>query len=453
MTERSPLGVFGRRIIGLAYISVIIVFLASTVAVYEKVFTPVVHVALRTDHVGNQLQPPSDVKVRGLIVGEVRTVRAVGNGAELDLALQPDKANLIPRNVSARLLPKTLFGERYVSLVLPGRPSHASLANGDAIEQDHSSTSIELEKVLNDLMPVLQAVQPEKLAITLNTISMTLEGRGQELGQTMVELNRYLEGLNPSLPTLTADIRALADVSHTYADAVPDLMQAFSDFSVNARTVAQQRVGLDRLYRSLTTASQDMDSFLRANKNNIINLNASSRPTNELLARYAPEYPCLLRQIADAIPETDHIAGKGTNEPGVIHLTIKVTQSRGKYVPGQDTPRYDDSRGPRCYSNQPPAPQYPPDGPVQDGSQHPPARQPSQSGSAALPTPAPANLPAPTSPMAATSAPNPVPNSPAEQRLLDFLLAPTLAVPPEEVPSWSSLLVGPLFRGAEVTVQ
>ncbi len=452
MTERSPLGVFGRRIIGLAYISVIIVFLASTVLVYEKVFTPVVHVALRTDHVGNQLQPPSDVKVRGLIVGEVRTVRAVGDGAELDLALEPDKANLIPRNVSARLLPKTLFGERYVSLVLPGRPSHASLANGDAIDQDHSSTSIELEKVLNDLMPVLQAVQPQKLAMTLNTISMTLEGRGQELGQTMVELNRYLERLNPSLPTLTNDLRKLADVSNTYADAVPDLMQAFSDFSVNARTVAQQRVGLDRLYSSLTTSSRDMDSFLRTNKNNIINLNASSRPTNELLARYAPEYPCLLNQIAGNIPETDHIAGKGTNEPGVVHLTVKVSQSRGKYVPGQDTPRYDDTRGPRCYSNQPPAPEYPPDGPVQDGSQHPPARQSSQSGSGA--TSPPLNTPAPTLPQsAAASAPTALPNSPEEQRLLDFLLAPSLAVPPDQVPSWSSLLVGPLFRGTEVTVQ
>ncbi|GDY31770.1 MCE family protein [Gandjariella thermophila] len=431
-----------RRLIGIAYISVLIAFLLSTVAVYKKVFEPVVHVTLRTDHVGNQLQPPSDVKVRGLIVGEVRSVRATGSGAELDLALRPDEAHLIPRNVSARLLPKTVFGERYVSLVLPDQSAPASLTSGDVIDQDHSSTSIEVEKVLGDLMPLLQAVQPEKLATTLNTISMTLDGRGQELGQTMVDLNRLLVGLNPALPDMTADISALADVSRTYANAVPDLAQALHDMSINARTVAEQRAGLDRLYRSLTTASNDMDTFLRANKDNLIALNVASRPTNELLARYAPEYPCLLHDIVASIPETDRIAGKGTSEPGVLHLTVKIAQSRGKYLPGQDTPRYDDRRGPRCWGTPVPAPQYPPDGPVRDGSSHPapaPNPRPSQPGLTA---------PSSTAPAAA-----PLANSPAEQRLVAVLVAPALDVSPDDVPSWGCLLLGPLYRGAEVTVQ
>jgi phospholipid/cholesterol/gamma-HCH transport system substrate-binding protein len=433
-----------RRAIGIAYISVLIAFLVSTVAVYKKAFQPVVHVVLRTDHVGNQLQPPSDVKVRGLIVGEVRTVRASGGGAELDLALQPDKARIVPRNVSARLLPKTVFGERYVSLLLPDSDSGPPLADGDVIDQDHSSTSIEVEKVLNDLMPVLQAVQPEKLATTLNTISMTLDGRGKELGQTMVDLNRYLAGLTPSLPDMTADIRALADVSQTYANAVPDLVQALSDMSVNARTVAEQRAGLDKLYRSLTTAAGDMDGFLRANKDNLIALNAASRPTNELLARYAPEYPCLLGDLAEAIPKSDQVAGKGTNEPGILHLTVKIVQSRGKYLPGQDTPRYDDRRGPRCYPTQIPAPQNPPDGPIQDGSSQPPERQgPGSTGPKTL---------LPTSPSSATPVTEQVVNSPAEQRLVAALVAPSLGVAPDDVPRWSCLLLGPLFRGAEVTV-
>jgi phospholipid/cholesterol/gamma-HCH transport system substrate-binding protein len=431
-----------RRLIGIAYISVVIAFLVTTVAVYKKAFEPVVHVTLRTDHVGNQLQPPSDVKVRGLIVGEVRSIRATASGAELDMALRPDEARLVPRNVSARLLPKTVFGERYVSLILPDQASAASLANGDVIDQDHSSTSIEVEKVLGDLMPLLQAVQPEKLATTLNTISMTLDGRGQELGQTMVDLNRLLEGLNPALPDMTADISALADVSRNYAGAVPDLTQALSDMSVNAKTVAEQRAGLDRLYQGLTTASGDMDGFLRANKDNLIALNSASRPTNELLARYAPEYPCLLHDIAASIPETDRVAGKGTSEPGVLHLTVKIAQSRGKYLPGQDTPRYDDTRGPRCWGTPVPAPQYPPDGPVRDGSSHPP---PSQN-----PRP---NLPGLTAPSSAAPVPAPLANSPAEQRLVAALVAPALNTSPEAVPSWGCLLLGPLYRGTEVTVQ
>jgi len=47
-------------------------------------------VTLETDTAGNQLQEASDVKVRGVIVGEVRDVRAGMDGATIDLAIDPD---------------------------------------------------------------------------------------------------------------------------------------------------------------------------------------------------------------------------------------------------------------------------------------------------------------------------------------------------------------------------
>jgi len=121
-------------------------------------------------------------------------------------------------------------------------------------------------------------------------------------------------------------------------------------------------------------------------------------------------------------------------------VTIEITASRGKYLPGVDTPRYQDKRGPKCYPvAKPPArfPQYPAGGPLKDGSAKPPpphnARpqdfQPTTPQSAVEPTLA---------------------NSPAEQDLIAALIAPDLQVMPDDVPQWSSLLLGPLFRGTEV---
>ncbi|MFD1049940.1 MlaD family protein, partial [Kibdelosporangium lantanae] len=102
------------QLLGLVFLLIVALFVYLTVASYRKAFTPVAMVTLQTDHVGNQLQAGADVKVRGMIVGEVRDIRAMGDHAEMDLAMQPDKLDAIPANVSARLLPKTLFGERYV---------------------------------------------------------------------------------------------------------------------------------------------------------------------------------------------------------------------------------------------------------------------------------------------------------------------------------------------------
>ena len=81
----------------------------------------------------------------------------------------------IPANVTARLLPKTLFGERYVELTAPASASATPLRPGAVIGQDRSSSAIELEKVLDDTLPLLQTIQPDKLAATLVRRSATHE--------------------------------------------------------------------------------------------------------------------------------------------------------------------------------------------------------------------------------------------------------------------------------------
>ena len=65
-----------------------------------------------------------------MIVGEVRSVSSDGRKATIDLALQPRTVGLIPANVSARLLPKTLFGEKFVDLVLPPAALPAAARRG-----------------------------------------------------------------------------------------------------------------------------------------------------------------------------------------------------------------------------------------------------------------------------------------------------------------------------------
>ncbi|MGH3978548.1 MAG: MCE family protein [Pseudonocardiaceae bacterium] len=363
-----------RRLQGVAFIAVVSSLIGLSIAKYNGVFESGIPITLQADEVGNQLQERSDVKVRGLIVGEVVGVGSSGDTATVQLQLQPEMVELIPRNVSARLLPKTLFGEKFVSLVIPDDPAPERLAAGDVIPQDRSETARELERALDGLLPLLQAVQPQDLSATLSAMSQTLEGRGAALGETAVLLQRYLGELNTALPDLQADISALADLTQTYSEAAPDLVDALDDLTTTSRTVVEQRQGLSTLLLTLTQASDDTTGFVEANRGNLVPLAADSRPTLESLARYSPEFPCLLGQLAGLVPRIDDALGVGTGEPG-LHITLEVTDHRGKYVPGEE-PRYDDDRGPRCYPIAPPGVnyrQYPPDGPFRDGSTAPPA--------------------------------------------------------------------------------
>ncbi|WP_410588002.1 MCE family protein [Amycolatopsis sp. lyj-23] len=390
------------QLAGVAFLGVLVLLGWLAVAIYDKDFDDAELVTLRADRVGNQLAPTAEVKVKGVPFGEVRAVRSTRTGAEIDLALDPEKIGLLPGNVSARLLPKTVFGERYVDLVLPDSP-HGTLQAGDVIAQDHSTNAIELERVLGDLLPLLRAVQPQKLNSSLGAISQALDNRGKPLGDSIVKLQDLLAQVNPLMPQFKADVTGLANAADVYTGAAPDILQALSDLSTTAKTIVDTRADLGNLYTSVTSATGHLNEFLRRNKDNLIGVSAASRPTLELLSRYSPEFPCLFDAVNRLKPLMEQALGKGTNEPG-LHVTLTVQGPREKYVPGRDTPRFDAVGGPKCYGGGAAA--------ASDGDLGPA-------------------------------------NSVGERQLVAELLRPTLG----EVPDWSSVLIGPALRGTEVTVR
>ncbi|VVJ16030.1 MCE-family protein MceA [Amycolatopsis camponoti] len=393
---------FGTQLAGVAFLGVLVLLGYLAVAIYDKDFDDSELVTLRADRVGNQLAPTAEVKVKGVPFGEVRAVRSTRTGAEIVLALDPAKIGTLPGNVSARLLPKTVFGERYVNLVLPDRPQ-GKLGAGYVIAQDRSSNAIELERVLGDLLPLLRAVQPQKLNSSLGAISQALDNRGQPIGDSIVKLQDLLAQVNPLMPQFKADITGLANAADVYTGAAPDILQALTDLSTTAKTIVDTRADLDNLYTSVTSATGHLNDFLRKNKDNIIGVSVESRPSLELLSQYSPEFPCLFDAVNRLKPLMEKALGKGTNEPG-LHVTLTVQDPRGKYVPGRDTPRFDATGGPKCYGGGAAAPG--------DGDLGPA-------------------------------------NSRAERQLVAEILKPALG----DVPDWSSVLIGPALRGTEVTVR
>jgi virulence factor Mce-like protein len=420
------------RAYGVAFLLLLALLVGLSVASYAKVFVPVVRVVLETNRTGNQMQELADVKVRGLLVGEVRRVTTDGRTARLELALDPDQVELIPANVTARLLPKTLFGERYVSLVVPDEPAKRHLREGDVIGQDRSEAAIELEQVLDELLPLLQAVRPQDLAVTLNAMATALEGRGERLGRNLSLVNDYLTQLNRSMPTLQEDISGLADVASLYAEAAPDLLRMLRNQATTAVTIVEQGEVLADFLAGTAGLARTTDDVLAENEKRMIRLGEVSRPTLEVLARYSPIYPCLTQGMVGWLPRIR----EAFNSKG-LHITLEVVPQRDGYRPGEE-PRFNDRRGPDCEGL--PAPtgsqQRPYEGQVGDDG----SRGPNAYVFAPVPT-ALASTAGPTSGLAGT---------PAEQQVVGALIAPGLGVQPDEVPAIGTLLFGPLARGTQV---
>jgi phospholipid/cholesterol/gamma-HCH transport system substrate-binding protein len=422
----SALSTAGRRLTGVVFLIILALLLGLSVAVYQKRFVSTVPVTLHTDRVGNQLLRGADVQMRGVLVGEVRDVSSDGHGATLRLALKPSTVDLIPRNVAAQLLPKTLFGERYVALVPPGDP-RSHIRSGDVIGQDRSSAAIAVQQVLDDLLPLLKSLHPAQLNATLNALATALDGRGNAIGDNLVRLQNYLQRLEPHVPTLQHDISRLADFADTYDAAAPDLLQTLNNLRTTGGTLVREQAKLDAFLRSAEGVSRTARSVLAENEQNLIQLTATSKPVLNLLARYSPEFPCLLHGLTEFEPRLEEAFSSAG--PG-LHLTLEVVVDRGKYTPGEE-PRYVADSGPDCRGMPSPAIPYP-NVTIPDGSK--------PVGRSSLP-------------LLGYSGDVGVQGSPAETSVLKGLIAAQDGTTPSQVDDFSAVLDAPLLRGAKVALK
>ncbi|MFD2082303.1 virulence factor Mce family protein [Actinopolymorpha cephalotaxi] len=431
----------GPRALGIVFLALLVGFGGLTYAFFTQAFTDTAEVTLETDHVGLELNRQADVKVRGLIVGEVRHVASDGRRARVDLALAPDSLAAIPANVTARIVPKTLFGEKYVELVLPPTPATRRLAAGDVIGPDRSSVAIELAAVLEDVYPLLRTLRPAQLNATLAALATALEGRGDRIGGNLTRLNDYLGKLDPHLPQLTHDVSALADVADVYADATPDLVRLLRNATKTGNTVVVKQRVLEDFLTDLAGTSASTRRFLADNEAGLIRVGEVSRPTLDLLATYSPEYSCLLEGLANWVPRIDDAFGGGEHYPGSapsLHITLELVDQHRGYGP-RDRPAYDDDRGPGCRSL--PDPPYSQAHPAPGSGVREGVEGPGSSSGATGPGAAPVfDL---SSGYAGTA---------REQRVVNALVAPVLRTPPEDVPDVTTLLYGPLLRGTQVSV-
>jgi phospholipid/cholesterol/gamma-HCH transport system substrate-binding protein len=156
-----------------------------------------------------------------------------------------------------------------------------------------------------------------------------------------------------------------------------------------------------------------------------------NRPTLALLARYSPEYPCLLAGLA----KSDQAIGKAFAH-NRLHISMEIVKARPPYDPGVDSPQWVDKRGPGCYGL--PNPKIPyPGNRFDDGTQD-DAYNNSGNGRALSKA-----LLDPSAKVTATA---------GEKRTIGALVGPVMGERASDVPDIATLLFGPMARGTKVSV-
>ena len=415
---------------GVAFLALLGLLLSFCVAVYAKVFESSTTVVVEAERAGLQLAKFGDVRMNGALVGQVRGIEQRDDVARITLALDPESARQVPQDVSVEILPTTLFGQKFVSLVVPRDGGGESISDGAVITSDRVETNVELNRILARLFPLLRAVRPADLNATLNALATALEGRGEVLGETLDDLDGYLVAIRGALPTLREDLAALADVADAYDDAAPDLLDVLGNLTVTSRTVTEKRQQLDTFFSDLGGLADTSARVLADNEADLIRVGEVTAPLLRLLAVYSPQLPCLLEGAENYEPRLSK-AFSGNQ----VKQYLELFSAQYEAYDEDDRPEYGEvGRGPWCLGlPNPPEPIGPQ--PLRDGSD-----KDSRPPDSKLPY-----LGALLDPVSMGYA-----GTPGDQQVLNALLAGRSGRDAGAYGSLGSLLYGPVVRGEAV---
>ncbi|OBE95831.1 MCE-family protein [Mycolicibacterium elephantis] len=280
-----------RPLTGLAMVVAIVAIIGLAIALFRGDFTKTVPVTVISDRAGLVMNPDAKVKMRGVQVGSVKSIAERADGtAELTLDMDPSQLHLIPENVNVEIASTTLFGAKFVQLETPQQPSQKTLHAGQVLQGQH--VMVEINTVFQQLVTVLDKIEPTKLNETLGAIATAFNGRGQKIGQTLVDFNALLAKIEPSLPNLSHDLEAAVPTLDAYGDAAPDLLATIQSATEVGNSIVEEQQNLDELLLSTIGLADVGNDVIGTNTEGLADVTHLLVPTTTLLNDYRESARC-----------------------------------------------------------------------------------------------------------------------------------------------------------------
>ena len=291
----GTIGERGTRILAGA----IVLVLLSSLTVFGVRFAngalrPRYQVLASFESAGQGLIEKSDVKIRGVNIGSVKSVRLRDGRALVRMDIDDDER--VPVSATATIRPKTLFGEKFVDID-PGVAEASGPFLTDEQEIAETTGGFELEKVLTEAYPIVQAIDPDELATILKELSAAGDDLGPTVNRTIVNFRAVAEQQSNRTAELARFIDDLALLSETLVTSSPVLVDTARDLNValpelNARG-PQLATALDQAAR----LSADLADLLESNRPFLDKSITQGGKTIQLLFDERGQLPGLVRGL------------------------------------------------------------------------------------------------------------------------------------------------------------
>lgn len=336
---------------GVAAVVLVCLVIAGSVAKLGGRFDQAVPVTALLTDVGDGLPPRSDVKFRGLLVGEVTSVTPGSDGAahRVQVALKPHYAGDIPATVTARVVPSNVFAVSSIQLVDNG--DGPGLTSGAEIAQDESLETVQLQTALTKLREIVAAtgrIGSQRTVGMLAAVSAATDRRGDDIVRAGEQLDRITRELNavvtPTGGPSTLD--ALGTAVRGLQTSAPDLLDALHHAVVPLRTMTEKEAALTGLLAGGAGTMSTIGTALENNTDRIIGITTGLSPVLGVVADGSPSFTPIVTRM-NMISEkwfTEFWPEGQQNATGkfMFQMTPHRLYTRA------DCPRYGDLEGPSC---------------------------------------------------------------------------------------------------------
>jgi phospholipid/cholesterol/gamma-HCH transport system substrate-binding protein len=209
------------------------------------------------------IYPGADVDLLGTVVGSVRSVDA-GPKTATTLTLEIDQDVDIPRDVTAGVRSKSAIGEQYVALYPGPSAAGGTLAEGDVIGLEDTTSPVDVASLLANTYGLVDSVPLDDLAVVLSELSAGLAGTSESLGRIIDDVATLSRKGLDNVDDLTALIDNAAVVLDTQVDHGEDTQSAVRNLALLTTELRQHNDDFARLFATGTvTAVQTSDLLVK----------------------------------------------------------------------------------------------------------------------------------------------------------------------------------------------
>jgi phospholipid/cholesterol/gamma-HCH transport system substrate-binding protein len=244
---------------------------------------------------GQGLDEQSDVKIRGINVGNVSSVKLTKEGRVL-VRIRLNHGIKAPQSTVAAIEPLSVFGPKFVNLE-PGSGENVGPYLADGATIGRTQDPQELTDIAAPTYDLLNAVDPQDLATVLQTFSEGVNGRGQELANTIDNAGKLLDLSTRNTTNLKTLIGNGRTLSATFGNRGGEIVNLAHDLNVLGPVLANDPARLSALLTGSGQVSERVTSILQSDPRGPGRIISSILPALDISYRGRANTPSLITGV------------------------------------------------------------------------------------------------------------------------------------------------------------